>query len=119
MRRSVCRLGEDGMAGRRVDSVDILDVDGDQRFIVCFVLDGGKGSEQELTTEGKNGGAPARDAALDQESGELGHEIVYFDGGFELGDLVAEGGTEICGVGLVVLEGDVTKAKSGAGVQGV
>src|SRR5215472_8864630 len=85
---------------------------------VDLVLDGGESAEEELATEGKNGGAAARDATLHQKRGELGDKVVDSDGGIELGELVAEGRAEVDGVGLGVAEGEVTKAEAGIGVQG-
>ena len=67
----------------------------------------------------ENGGAAARDTTLDEQSGELGDEIVDFDTGVEFGRLIAEGRTEISGVGLCVAERDVTEAETDVGVQGV
>jgi hypothetical protein len=62
----------------------------DLRHIVLwveFVFDGGEGAQKELVTEGEDGSAPAGDAAVDEESGELGEEVMDFDGGVEGGEV--------------------------------
>jgi hypothetical protein len=58
---------------------------------VDFAVDGGEGAELEIGDVGQDRGAAGSDAIFDEETAELGEEIVDLDGGAEVRGLVAEG----------------------------
>ena|SRR5215469_12222931 len=102
------------MARRHLGPLGTVYLDNDLRFVsASFVFDRGEGAEKELAIEGENRSAAAGDTALDEESGELSQEVMDFDGGVELGELVAEGRAQVDGVGVGIADGRVTEAQAG------